>query len=73
MRNTMGQPIRSKEDVEREERWRAEEDMKALHTAEEIKKDKKRMERVERLHKEHEEALARHEERTEKKEKRERH
>ena len=52
MRNTKGVPVPSKEDVEREERWRAEEDLRTLQRAAEVKADPERMKKCMALHEE---------------------
>lgn len=52
MRNVKGMPVRSKEDVEREERYQAEDDLRTLQRAAEVKADDKRMKRCMALHEE---------------------
>ena len=52
MRNTAGVPVRTKEDVEREQRYQAEDDLRTLQRAAEVKADEARMKRAMALHEE---------------------
>ena len=57
MRDTMGHPVRSKEDIEREKRYRAEEDLRHLHNAAEVHSDPERLKSAMALHEEHNKGL----------------
>ena len=46
MRNTLGMPVRTKEDIAREEQYQAEDDCRTLQRAAEVKAEPKRLERA---------------------------
>lgn len=50
MRNTAGQPVRTKQDIEREQQYQAEDDLRTLQRAAEVKADEGRMKRAMALH-----------------------
>lgn len=56
-RDTMGNPQMSKEDKERERRWRAEDDFRTLGRAAEIHADPERKKAVMEMHQEHADML----------------
>ncbi len=56
-RNTLGVPVPTKEDEERERRWQAEDDFRTLTRAAEIHADKDRKRAVMEMHADHADML----------------